>query len=267
MIQRLCRALSAGGNILSIPEVSKTLISRGTAAKGYPLMKDSVQIAWKIYLSDGSLAHDSAVIDDEDGFTFIVGAEPRQVIQAWDIGVRSMFEGEKARFVIPPRFGFGETGVTNMIPPNETITCELELVRIIPSVLREVKRIGANESIQDDLMEKIESGESVVSENVKKNKPVNETSDVRYFDASKHKVNPDQRVSGRGKNFIWNENPRVIEIEVILPRPLSKSEIQVSLNIDNCRIAVATGEPILVGEWHGRIIPRYTRCFFKISTL
>lgn len=49
--------------------VSKKLKRRGDARKGYPLIKDSVEIAWKIYLQDGSLVHDSAVSLEEE-FTF-----------------------------------------------------------------------------------------------------------------------------------------------------------------------------------------------------
>ena len=101
--------------------VLKRLIRRGDASKGYPLEEDRVDISWKIYTYQNLervLVHDSRrdLSTESDGveldqesqnskiFQFqLVGESspyPREVLLGWDIGVRSMFEGEISSFTI-----------------------------------------------------------------------------------------------------------------------------------------------------------------------
>ena len=39
--------------------ILKRVLRKGDNRKGYPLVKDRVEIAWKIYLTNGTLVHDS----------------------------------------------------------------------------------------------------------------------------------------------------------------------------------------------------------------
>lgn len=48
---------------------------RGNPTKGHPQAKDVVELAWKIYHLNGTLAHDSSGL--EEPFSFTIGAEPR----------------------------------------------------------------------------------------------------------------------------------------------------------------------------------------------
>ena len=51
---------------------------------------------------------------------------------AWDIAVTLMECGEVARVKSAARFAYGERGKGSTIPPNATITYELELLEVLP---------------------------------------------------------------------------------------------------------------------------------------
>lgn len=61
-------------------------------------------------------------------FVFIIGQG--QVIAGWDEGVSGMSVGEKRILTVPPELGYGSTGAGEVIPPNETLIFEIELLDI-----------------------------------------------------------------------------------------------------------------------------------------
>ena len=61
-------------------------------------------------------------------FKFIVGVG--QVIEGWDEGVLLMKVGEKRRFFIPSKLGYGAYGAGNVIPPNADLIFDVEMLAV-----------------------------------------------------------------------------------------------------------------------------------------
>lgn len=80
-------------------------------------------------LSDGTV-FDASANHGNQGFTFLLGAG--KVIKGWDEGVAGMKVGGKRKLVIPPSLAYGPNGVSGVIPPNATLTFEVELLSVQP---------------------------------------------------------------------------------------------------------------------------------------
>lgn len=66
----------------------------------------------------------------KEPFHFTIGN--KEVIEGWEIGVKTMKIGEKAEFIFEPQYAYKDQGFDDLIPPNATLTFEIELVEIRP---------------------------------------------------------------------------------------------------------------------------------------
>jgi FKBP-type peptidyl-prolyl cis-trans isomerase len=102
--------------------IEDQLVGDGAEAKS----GDSVEIHYTGSFPDGKVFDSS--VDRGQTFGFRLGAG--QVIQGFDMGVTGMKVGGKRKITIPPEFGYGARGAGGVIPPNQTLVFDLELVKV-----------------------------------------------------------------------------------------------------------------------------------------
>lgn len=85
----------------------------------------TVKVHYTGWLSDGSV-FDSSI--GREPFSFPLGVG--YVIPGWDQGVCGMQVGGKRRLVIPPHLAYGTHGAGDVIPPNATLSFEVELLDV-----------------------------------------------------------------------------------------------------------------------------------------
>ena len=96
------------------------------AGKGeQPKASDTVKVHYRGTLADGK-EFDSSYKRGQPA-TFPL----QRVIGCWTEGVQTMKVGEKARLVCPPNLAYGSRGVPGTIPPDATLTFEVELLAIV----------------------------------------------------------------------------------------------------------------------------------------
>ncbi len=85
---------------------------------------DLISVHYIGTLADGKKFDSS--YDRNEPLVTILGAG--KAIKGWDQGISGMKIGGKRRLIIPPDLAYGEKGFENLIPPNATITFEIELL-------------------------------------------------------------------------------------------------------------------------------------------
>ena len=94
----------------------------GKGAK--PTKSDSVTVNYEGRLLDGTVFDSS--YERKEPVTFNVS----DVIPGWVEGLQLMNEGSKYTLYIPSNLAYGETGAPPSIPPNATLTFDVELLKV-----------------------------------------------------------------------------------------------------------------------------------------
>jgi FKBP-type peptidyl-prolyl cis-trans isomerase len=113
----------AGGEIVTTEsglQYVDLVVGTGRAAEP----GDTATVHYTGWLADGT-SFDSSRTRNEP-FSFRVGAG--RVIKGWDEGVLGMKVGGTRKLIIPPALGYGARGAGNVIPPDATLTFEVELL-------------------------------------------------------------------------------------------------------------------------------------------
>ena len=90
-----------------------------------PTRKNVVEVHYHGTFEDGKVFDSS--VDRGKPASFPLN----RVIPCWTEGVAMMRVGGKSRLVCPPKIAYGARGAPPRIPPNSTLTFEVELLRIV----------------------------------------------------------------------------------------------------------------------------------------
>ena len=85
-----------------------------------------IQVHYTGKLQDGTNFDSS--YDRGQPFSFQIGL--REVIKGWEIGLMGMKVGGKRTLIIPPELAYGDRGAGDLIPPNATLTFDIEIVAV-----------------------------------------------------------------------------------------------------------------------------------------
>jgi len=102
--------------------IEDTVVGKGAAASA----GQDVIVHYAGWLADGTQFDSSK--EKQDPFEFTLGKS--EVIAGWEEGLSGMKVGGTRKLVVPPQLAYGEAGAGDTIPPNETLTFEVELLAV-----------------------------------------------------------------------------------------------------------------------------------------
>lgn len=97
-------------------------LKEGTGAQ--PNATAVVQVHYRGTLADGTEFDSSYKRGEPAAFPL------NRVIPCWTEGVQKMKEGGKAKLTCPPEIAYGPRGAGKVVPPNATLTFEVELLKV-----------------------------------------------------------------------------------------------------------------------------------------
>ena len=108
---------TAGGLV-----IEDTVIGQGAAASA----GRNIVVHYAGWLADGTQFDSSK--EKQDPFEFTLGK--KEVMDGWEEGLPGMKVGGKRKLTVPPALAYGEEGAGDTIPPNATLTFEVELLSV-----------------------------------------------------------------------------------------------------------------------------------------
>lgn len=113
------------GETMTMPSgVEITIAQAGDGIR--PQLGQKVTVSYTGMLSDGTIFDQS---QPEKPMQFVLGSG--QGIPGWHEGIAQLSKGAVATIVIPSDQGFGEQGLGGLIPPNEIITFDVEILYVV----------------------------------------------------------------------------------------------------------------------------------------
>ncbi len=102
--------------------IEDTVVGEGAAAAS----GRDVTVHYAGWLADGTQFDSSR--EKQDPFEFTLGKS--EVMAGWEEGLNGMRVGGTRKLVVPPQLAYGEEGAGDTIPPNATLTFEVELLSV-----------------------------------------------------------------------------------------------------------------------------------------
>ncbi len=102
--------------------IEDTVVGQGAAAS----TGRDIVVHYAGWLADGTQFDCSK--EKNDPFEFTLGK--REVMAGWEEGLPGMKVGGTRKLTVPPELAYGEAGAGDTIPPNATLTFEVELLSV-----------------------------------------------------------------------------------------------------------------------------------------
>jgi peptidylprolyl isomerase len=117
--------LEFDGELITTPSgLQYVILEEGT---GEPAERRSeVTLHYVGYLEDGSVF--DSTFERSVPAIFTIGSS--DVIPAWHEGVTGMKVGERRKLIIPPHLAYGSAGIEDVIPPDETLVNDIQVLAI-----------------------------------------------------------------------------------------------------------------------------------------
>ncbi len=122
------RLWAMGAAALALVAIVGVIIYLAVRDEGPPRVTevgDQLSVYYTLWLEDGTQVESNV---GSTPFKFVLGAG--RVIKGWDEGLVGMKVGEKRTLTIPPDKAYGSQGSPPKIPPNATLTFEVQLAGI-----------------------------------------------------------------------------------------------------------------------------------------
>lgn len=111
---------------MSAPATTQIEILEEGDGKTFPNVGQQVSIHYTGTLENGKKFDSSH--DRGKPFQCVIGVG--QVISGWDIGIRKLSVGSRAKLTIPGHEAYGPRGYPGLIPPNATLIFDVELLGV-----------------------------------------------------------------------------------------------------------------------------------------